>query len=860
MPNMPNGIDESNTPVTTRSGVVNPPDPTGSLLPNSTKYEISSNQWLAVPLDKGIYNFKSREEGQVVYIASTPDAKASLRVTKNFDIETVNRTAVYIKGQSVIDQLFTKLSAEIGQKRDISDSYNKQETEALANVLIQQAMTGFTTIMQFKGVLQDKAALDLIPDTDIEAGDVYQTADDGKFYIAKQDKTWEQMSGTIVDLTDYYNKAELDLLLAQKADAQTMEEYKNLVKNFIPPFTFEQTTDPSIDPRPTPKEVANEAALNAIDKTTVAEGQIYKRLDNNLYYALNDAKNAWIETQYEKWQDPSREGDTWFNLSNGIIYLRKTSQLDGNLFWLNSLENFLVINGNKWVTIDGAQTVTGAKQFVNIPAMTTDVMPTEARQFVTKGYIDQLGGIGGGAGQPIDTTNLAKLDAENTFTALNTFNVLPATNTLETINTLADNKLVTKGQVKEMQEHLFNSNPTIDNPKSWDDLANDELVTKADVITGGGGTGNAKLDLENHFKQTNIFEAPVDLRSDPVSGNDAVRLSFMQNSINTAIAGINTDFYDKTETDNLLASYVKRNDLASFMVFKGSLVGYDLLDTADKAVGNVYYVENPEDKRGFYIWNGTKWEYIGSGMAVDDKNYAKLDTLSSNTFNSNNTFNLTVNDPQVGTTQKTFKVGDMLTASNAVISFNNNKIQSNSTSFKVLQETVISPDNNLNVASFSSNGITFNTNPLLTTQKTIDNLLDSDLITKGQANQLIANAGQGGGAGQPIDTTNLAKLDAENTFTALNTFEVNPKVTNAKDWDTLSNEELTTKATIIEKIDAVRVISPTTPSGNHPIGTIWIKTSYTQDPNDTEVFTDIPAIYIKVSQNNWWDLHKEELI
>lgn len=47
---------------------------------------------------------------------------------------------------------------------------------------------------------------------------------------------------------------------------------------------------------------------------------------------------------------------------------------------------------------------------------------------------------------------------------------------------------------------------------------------------------------------------------------------------------------------------------------------------------------------------------------------------------------------------------------------------------------------------------------------------------------------------------------------------------------------------------------------SHPLGTLWIKTSFLSDPNDMANITVKPDIYIKISETKWYSLHREEII
>lgn len=968
----PNSINDKYTPIVTRAGEPYN-DPTGALPPGTEKYTITSNQWLAILLQAGKFSVRGREEGQTIYISQTPDATTSLRITKAFDIETQNRTALYIKGQSIIDQIIKNLEQQIAGKADAVDVYTKPETDLKIQVEIDAALAHLTNVMQFKGVIPSQNDL---PTVDVSNGDVYQALDSGKFYVAKIEAdgsiVWEELSGTFVDLADYYNKAETDLLLEGKADKTDLNKYKALVENFIPTFTWQQNSDPSLDNRPTPIEVADLNALNQVGVNILALGTIYQTLDDNLYYKvvespyttvpdLPDIANAtlnrvvrfnnswyqcqelngnleWVEiqtlpkiwtvTDYDpNWTDPTKEWDTWLQPETGLIFVRKVSQIDGNLFWLNSLESGLLIAGRNYVTTNTQQNITAVKTFTVLPETDTNIAPTKDNQFVTKKYVDE----NGGGGQPIIPTNVARLDTAQTFTEQNTFQVAPDVGLpAATVDNVNVNTLITKGQSETLVQRAFNTNPTIVDPITWDNLQDNQLVTKG-ILQGQGGTVDttnlAKLDEENTFIKMNTFNENISLSKDPVSGNDAVRLSFMTQSISDEITKNNANYYDTTTIDTKLQDYVKEDSLAAFMEFKGTLTTYtELENITQKEVGDTYYVESPEDKKGFWSYDGTSFKNTGTGVSINDIDYAKLSYGNTNNYYSDNHFHLSYrdpNDPNAPEFNTGFSVGDWLSVTKNGISlngkylFNDTRALFQSPKFEIkdiaiFETTGISfisnpeitntlPDNQLKPNSLitqsyltsagfaklledntfegtnlfqlgqtesftllgNGGNTLFDANkdnvqlsvPLLQTVAQVKaNMQDGEYITKKYLEDELANYTPGGG-GTSFD------FAADHTYTGDNTF--NGKLesgTTATSIDDLGDKEVPTKKLVVEKVESLRIVSQDEPNMDCPAGTLWIKTSYEQSPNNVTNFTNKPGLFISLGNREWWDIHKEELL
>ena len=92
--------------------------------------------------------------------------------------------------------------------------------------------------------------------------------------------------------------------------------------------------------------------------------------------------------------------------------------------------------------------------------------------------------------------------------------------------------------------------------------------------------------------------------------------------------------------------------------------------------------------------------------------------------------------------------------------------------------------------------------------------------------------------------------------------EGNAKLENSLEFANLQDNNLPSKKNIVDNFigkDNI-IISEIEPDVEKPVGTLWIKTSYVQDPSDQNIFTDIPAIYISLGANGWWDLHYEGII
>lgn len=357
--NWPNGTDLSNVPMKEgKTSVIEPgEDPTNSIPPNAKKYVINSQEFTAVPLAPGKYKIVNRNledlenDEQVIYVADNPSGEGALRVTKDLNIETSGRTALYLKGQSDLDIAVNDLAKELGKKADKETTYTKVQVDKL----ITEVSGGVINVFRYKGSLANLAAIEAVQNPAV--GDCYQAQDTGTFYVYIEDTSvkaggrWEALTGSIIDLSNYYTKGEVDVKLADKAsqaDLDALEKLVEVLANRTMPFTYVQENDPATPSGQPPK-------------------------------------------------DNTKVGETWFNPSNGSIKVRKAGD-DGLLFWYDSTENVKIELSGKFLTIDTEQSVKGVKDFETLP--TSDFEATNDNQFTNLSTVKKLIENSGGGGTP----------------------------------------------------------------------------------------------------------------------------------------------------------------------------------------------------------------------------------------------------------------------------------------------------------------------------------------------------------------------------------------------------------------------------------------------------------------------------
>lgn len=513
-PNEPNGVDQSKVPSVV--GKTSPidytkEDPWGTLPPGAIKYEIDSSKWTAVPINQGVYKIVSRNEGQAIYVAEDAQGTQSLRITKSFNIETTGRTALYLKGQSDLDILVEQVVNLLATKADKESVYTKEETDQQIQNAINGAIGGLTSILTYKGTVANEAALAGIQNP--SQGDTYQTEDTGLFYswIAEPAPgSWEKLSGSIVDLSNYYTKGQIDLALTGKADQVDLEALEQKVDLLLlqnKPFTYIQKTDPAaVDP------------------------------------------------------DPTKAGEIWFDNSTGLIYIRKVSQIDQSLYWLNSIDNALLALDTKYMKLEGDQTASGVKTFTGNIKLATP--PVSDEDVTNKQYVDEaIANAGMGSANFVTLDDTAQsVDGHKTFIGVISVPT-PQNETDATTKKYVDDKFQDATTILPLNVVLTDSDQTISSVKTFENGKNPkynthpasftdlELVDKkyVDDAVAGGITlplNLAYLDQANTFTAINSFTGVTNLFGggavyvDPVNDTDIANKKYVDNAIQQIGGGV----------------------------------------------------------------------------------------------------------------------------------------------------------------------------------------------------------------------------------------------------------------------------------------------------------------------------------
>ncbi|WP_301045449.1 hypothetical protein [Helicobacter rodentium] len=492
--------------------------------------------------------------------------------------------------------------------------------------------------------------------------------------------------------------------------------------------------------------------------------------------------------------------------------------------------------------------------------------------------LEQGGGGAGGGGTltPDQLANLAQLNQANTFTKENTFNMGVQIPTAPK----DDDSAVNKGYVTAQQEaqlqlineilkdyvklsdvkevDYFNQLPNTANIGEVYKVVVGDIDKKAGYYLWDGNTwrfvGNSVQDIEsagfamlknaNTFTKINTFQDDVLLEGgNPKTPDSAVNKRYLESQLNNHTQEADLKYVQKAQPNNFTAL----NTFAVMPQLNGVVTNNN--DATTKA-----YVDNA-------IVNA-----INGQVPIDLSAYAQVSQANNWTKNQSFLAEVFLQGGQPTSLESAVNRGWVETYVATELANNVPQIDTSDLA-KLSQDNTFTGVNHFTLTStntfnlMSNNGKTLlsanNVNmqvdmPLLAkspkTEAEKDQIAENEFVTKAQ----VAFLGGGGGV---FDTT------ANYTWTGNNIF--NGKLesgTTAASIDDLTDTEVPTKKLIIEKLEALMIKSDASPSGNYPAGTLWIKHSYTQDPNNFSLFTDKPELYISLGNSKWWALHKEELL
>ncbi|WP_416861569.1 hypothetical protein [Helicobacter ganmani] len=440
---------------------------------------------------------------------------------------------------------------------------------------------------------------------------------------------------------------------------------------------------------------------------------------------------------------------------------------------------------------------------------------------------------------------------------------------------------------------------------------------------GGGGGGTltpeqlaniAQLNKENVFTKENTFNMGVQIPTAPKDDDSATNKAYVTNQLNTQLQLIN----------EILKDYVKISEVKEVDYYSQLPNNATAGEVYKVVIGDLNY------KAGYYLYTGAGWQFVGSSMQeIESAGFAML--RQANTFTKVNVFqddvlleggnpktqdsavnkrymesqlNNHTQDADLKYAQKTQPNNFTALNTFAVTPQINGTITNNNdaTSKQYVDNAIVNAINGQVPIDLSAYAQVKQLNNWTAQQ----NFLSEVLLQNGQPTSLESAVNRGwvetyvanelANNVPNIDTSDLASLSKDNTFTGTNHFTLtstetldlmsnngktllsansvnlqvdfpvlakNPKTEAEKDQ--IADNEFITKAQVAFLAGSggggnSNIVSAEAASGDYPAGTLWIKTSFTQDNTNPNIFTDIPAIYISLGNSQWWDIHREELL
>lgn len=420
-------------------------------------------------------------------------------------------------------------------------------------------------------------------------------------------------------------------------------------------------------------------------------------------------------------------------------------------------------------------------------------------------------------------SNYVRLDTEQTIPSVKTFSNVVNFGSIVNVNGEAN----FNGNVEMV------NTPTITSPKTFQDLIDNELITKAQSVSKF-----VDFDTNQSVSGLKTFTTLPQSEATPTDDKDLTTKLYVDTTLSDKIA-----------------------EIGKAMGFKGIVENATDLPTDTATDGDMYYNkassgETEDNKKGFYVFNGTAFDFIGATISMDfdkifeieekqgdltqlkttakdslvnaiNENYDNIATNSNNigtlgnlatTAKDNlvnaineNKASIDTNKSQVDsslgdlTQLKTTAKDSLVNAINEnydSIETNSQHIADNEGAISTINDnigdlndltttaktSVVNAINEIDNSLKNNNFVTLDTEQTITSLKTFDKLPqssvtpanDSDLVNKSYVDTQIAD----------IDTTNLAKLDSNNQFTGENTFDIIPKSNGTPANDT----DLVTKA------------------------------------------------------------------
>lgn len=181
-------------------------------------------------------------------------------------------------------------------------------------------------------------------------------------------------------------------------------------------------------------------------------------------------------------------------------------------------------------------------------------------------------------------SNYVRLDTEQTIPSVKTFSNVVNFGSIVNVNGEAN----FNGNVEMV------NTPTITSPKTFQDLIDNELITKAQSVSKF-----VDFDTNQSVSGLKTFTALPQSEATPTDDKDLTTKLYVDTTLSDKIAGI-----------------------GKAMGFKGIVENATDLPTDTATDGDMYYNkassgETEDNKKGFYVFNGTAFDFIGATISMD---------------------------------------------------------------------------------------------------------------------------------------------------------------------------------------------------------------------------------------------------
>lgn len=332
-------------------------------------------------------------------------------------------------------------------------------------------------------------------------------------------------------------------------------------------------------------------------------------------------------------------------------------------------------------------------------------------------------------------SNYVRLDTEQTIPSVKTFSNVVNFGSIVNVN----------GEANFNNNVEMVNTPTITSPKTFQDLIDNELITKAQSVSKF-----VDFDTNQSVSGLKTFTTLPQSEATPTDDKDLTTKLYVDTTLSDKIA-----------------------EIGKAMGFKGIVENATDLPTDTATDGDMYYNkatsgETEDNKKGFYVFNGTAFDFIGATISMDfDKIFEIEDKQGDLTQLKTTAKDNLVN--AINENYDSIETNSQHIADNeGAISTINNNIGDLNDLTTTAKTSVVNAINEIDNSLKNNNFVTLDTEQTITSLKTFDKLPqssatpanDTDFTNKAYVDSVAGGGGSGNYLPLNVDT------DTEVTTTA----------------------------------------------------------------------------------------------